>query len=211
MKHIDWKATARAGQLQTRVFEPVVSLNMVVALNGSTSDYVWQGTNRRLFERAVTAAASAVSAAQRHGYSYGMLSNAVASYSGKWLSVPPSAATSQLSVCLEFLAMAAPYVVAMLPDVFRAERDSLPLGATVVYVTSVLTDSIPSQLADIADRGFRVRVLYAGDGVPPEDIDGFPVTGIGHLLDQLPEAHLEYEDEPESEWERELNGVVLEN
>ena len=54
LKFIDWKATARAGQLQTRVFEPAVSLNMLIALNGSSSDFVWQGTNRRLFERAVT-------------------------------------------------------------------------------------------------------------------------------------------------------------
>ena len=96
LKHIDWKATARAGRLQTRVFEPSVSLNMLVALNGSTSDFVWQGTNRRLFERAVTAAASAASLADRLGYSYGLISNAVASYSGKWLSVPPGASPSQL-------------------------------------------------------------------------------------------------------------------
>jgi uncharacterized protein (DUF58 family) len=39
MKHIDWKATARAGTLQTKVFEPVVSLNMLIVMNGSTRDH----------------------------------------------------------------------------------------------------------------------------------------------------------------------------
>ena len=61
MKHIDWKATARLGEMQTRVFEPVVSLNVLIVLNGSTSEFAWQGAHHRLFERAVTAAASAAS------------------------------------------------------------------------------------------------------------------------------------------------------
>ena len=168
LKYIDWKATARARELQTRVFEPAVSLTMVVALNGSTSDHVWQGTNRRLFERAITAAASAAALADQRGYSYGLISNAVASYSGKWLSVPVGASPAQLTLTLEALAMAAPYVVAMLPDVFRAERDRLPAGATVLFVTGSITDSLSGQLAAIADRGYRLTVLYAGDGPAPE-------------------------------------------
>ena len=192
LKHIDWKATARARELQTRVFEPVVSLNMLVALNGSTSDFVWQGTNRRLFERAVTAAASAAALADRRGYTYGLLSNSVAAYSGKWISVPMGASSAQLTMTLESLAMAAPYVVATLQDVFRAERDRLPPGVTVLFVTGAITDSLPEQLAAIGDRGYNLSVLYAGDGDPPERIGEAPVIGMGHLLDSLPESSSDY-------------------
>ena len=196
MKHIDWKATARARKLQTRVFEPAVSLNVVIALNGSTTDYVWLGTNRRLFERAVTAAASAIALADRRGYSYGLISNAVASYSGKWLSVPVGASSRQLAMTLEPLAMAAPYVVSMLPHVFRAERDNIPLGATVVFVTAALTNSIPEQLAALSENGYRVSVIYAGDGEAPERIGDAPVFNCGHLLDQLSEDNTDWDDEP---------------
>ncbi len=188
IKHIDWKATARARELQSRVFEPAVSMNLLVALNGSTSDSVWQGINRRLFERAITAAASVAALADRQGCTYGLISNAVASYSGKWLSVPAGASPAQLTLTLEALAMAAPYVVAMLPDVFLAERDKLPGGATVLFVTGAITDSLSSQLAAISDRGYSISVLYAGDGQPPERIGGFPVTSIAHLLESLPES-----------------------
>ena len=196
LKHIDWKATARSRELQTRVFEPAVSMNIVVAMNGSTSDQIWLGTNRRLFERAVTAAASAVTYADRLGYSYGLISNAVASYSGKWLSVPVGASLAQLPMSLESLAMAAPYVISTLPDVFRAERDSIPAGATVWFVTPVLGDSIKGQLAVFADLGYRVSVVFAGDGDPPQELDRFPVIGMGHLLDLLPEDDIEWKDEP---------------
>ena len=196
LKHIDWKATARARTLQTRIFDPAVSMSIVVALNGSTSDYVWLGTNRRLFERAVTAAASAVALADRRGYSYGLISNAVASYSGKWLSVPVGASSQQLTMTLEGLAMAAPYVVSMLPNVFRAERDNLPLGATVIFVTAALTDSIPEQLLVFSESGYRTSVLFAGDGEVPRQIGNAPVTNIGHLLDQLPEDVTVWQDDP---------------
>jgi uncharacterized protein (DUF58 family) len=183
LRHIDWKATARANQLQTKVFEPVVSLNMLIAMNGSTSDDVWQGSNRRLFERAVTAAASAASLAERRGYSYGLISNAVASYSGKWLNVPIGASSAQLPLVLEALAMAAPYVVASLPEVFRAERDSLPAGATVLLITGAITDSVPDQIAEMQARGYQVAVLYAGDGIPPGRIAGVPVISMSPELD----------------------------
>ena len=196
LKHIDWKATARARRLQTRIFDPSVSMNIIVALNGSTSDYVWLGTNRRLFERAVTTAASAVALADRRGYSYGLISNAVASYSGKWLSVPVGASSQQLTMTLEALAMSAPYVVSMLPNVFRAERDNLPLGATVIFVTAALTDSIPEQLLAFSESGYRTSVLYAGDGEAPGQIGNAPVTNVGHLLDQLPEDVTDWQDDP---------------
>jgi uncharacterized protein (DUF58 family) len=88
MKHIDWKATARAGTLQTKVFEPVVSLNMLIVMNGSTRDHSWQGSNRRLFERCVTVAASVAGLADQSGYTYSVISNAVASFTGKWINVP---------------------------------------------------------------------------------------------------------------------------
>ena len=100
MKHIDWKATARARTLQTKVFEPVVSLNMLIVMNGSTREHSWQGSNRRLFERTVTIAASVASLADRRGYTYGVVSNAVASYSGKWIHVPIGASSSQLTMGL---------------------------------------------------------------------------------------------------------------
>lgn len=188
LKYIDWKATARAGRLQTRVFEPAAALNMLIVLNGSTSDLVWQGTNRRLFERAVTAAASVAAWADRGGYSYGLVSNAVALYSGKWLRVPAGASGGQLGLTLEALAMAAPYVAALLPEVLRGERDRLAPGATAVVVTGAVPPSLAGQVAAMAAGGYRVVVVYAGDGVPPARVGGAPVTGVGHLLDGLPEA-----------------------
>ena len=188
MKHIDWKATARARTLQTKVFEPVVSLNMLIVMNGSTREHSWQGSNRRLFERTVTIAASVASLADRRGYTYGVVSNAVASYSGKWIHVPMGASSSQLTMALEALAMAAPYVVAPLAEVVNSERDSLPAGTTVILVTPSLSDSLLEDIAGIRVHGCRVLVLYSGDGLPDRELGDIDVIPMYSVLDKV-EAH----------------------
>ncbi len=188
MKHIDWKATARARTLQTKVFEPVVSLNMLIVMNGSTREHSWQGSNRRLFERTVTIAASVASLADRRGYTYGVVSNAVASYSGKWIHVPIGASSSQLTMALEALAMAAPYVVAPLAEVVNSERDSLPAGTTVILVTPSLSDSLLEDIAGIRVHGCRVLVLYSGDGLPDRELGDIDVIPMYSVLDKA-EAH----------------------
>lgn len=185
MKHIDWKATARTRRLQTKVFEPVVSMNVLIAMNGSSREYIWQGSNRRLFERTVTLAASVADLADHRGYTYGVVSNAVASYSGKWINVPMGASSSQLSITLEALAMAAPFVVAPLAEVLNTERNSLPAGTTVLLVTPYLGDSLVNEIAGIRDHGFPVIVLYAGDGLPYRELKDVRVIPMNSVLDPV--------------------------
>jgi uncharacterized repeat protein (TIGR01451 family) len=182
MKHIDWKASARRQSLQTKVFEPVVALNVLIAMNATTSEHAWQGSNRAFFERNVTAAASVASYCSAKGFSFGLASNAVASYSGKWLTIPLGSSTSQLTLVLEALALAGPYAVTTLVEVMKGERSSLPLGATVVLITSIVTRALVREVAEIQARGYQVLALYAGDGAPEMELPGVPVFRVGSAL-----------------------------
>jgi uncharacterized protein (DUF58 family) len=185
MKHIDWKATVRRGELQTKVFEPVMSLNVMIALNATTGEFAWQGTNRRLFERAVTTAASVSSYCAELGYTFGLISNAVAVYSGKWLRVPLGRADTQIDLALESLAMAGPYAVTTLAEVLRNERDTLPPGTTIAVVTSLVTRALADEIAEIKFRGYRVVVLFSGDGGPSVDLPGVTVHLLGRALEGI--------------------------
>ena len=183
MKHIDWKATARRSALQTKKYEPVVALNVLIALNARTSEHAWQGANRRLFERAVTVAASLAQHCSDHRFGFGLLSNGVAVYSGKWINLGMSNSNSQLDVVLESLAMAGQYSVASLPEVLQAERASMPLGTTVAMVTSLLTQSLADEIREIKSRGYQVLVFYSGDGGPRIELPGVPIYLTGRGLD----------------------------
>lgn len=192
MKHIDWKATARSFRLQTKIFEPVIALNVLVALNATTSEQPWESSNRRLFERGVTVAASVASYAARRGYSFGLVSNAVATFTARYISVPLGASPSQISLVLEALATAGPFAVTTLPGVLKHERSSLPPGSTVVLVTSIVSESIINEVREMKEQGYRVLVLYAGDGQPEADLPGVRIYFVGDLLDELPDTSSDF-------------------
>ena len=104
--------------------------------------------------------------AEREGYTFGLVSNAVASYSSKWMSVPAGGGSLQLEAVLESLAMAGPFWVAELSAVLRTESDALTSDATVVVVTAILSRAVVNETEQIRRRGHRVAVFYAGDGPP---------------------------------------------
>ena len=58
LKRVDWNATARVGRLQSRLYEPSRTQSVVVALNISTMEFSWQGSDPALLERNVVVAAS---------------------------------------------------------------------------------------------------------------------------------------------------------
>lgn len=166
LKRIDWKATARHGRLESRIFEPAATRYMLIALNARTGDAAWQGSNRRLFERAVTVAASVAEYARSEDYTFAMVSNAIASYSSKWMSVAPGTGDLQLESVLESLAMAGPFWVTELSSVIRDESESLAAGATVVLVTALISRAVIQETEQIRRRGHRLIIFYAGDGDP---------------------------------------------
>ncbi len=166
LKRIDWKATARHGKLESRVFEPAATRYMLIALNARTGDAAWQGSNRRLFERAVTVAASVAEYARREDYTFGLVSNAIASYSSKWMSVSPGSGDLQLESVLESLAMAGPFWVTELSSVLRTESETLASGATVVLVTALISRAVVQETEQIRRRGHRLIIFYAGEGDP---------------------------------------------
>ncbi|PKB67932.1 MAG: hypothetical protein BZY81_03565 [SAR202 cluster bacterium Io17-Chloro-G4] len=123
-------------------------------------------------------------AAQR-GYSFGLVSNAVTTYSAKYISVPLGASPSQITIVLEALAMAGPYAVTSLPNLLKDERKSLPPGSTVVLVTSIVTNSLAQEVREMKGQGYQVLVLYAGDGRPSMELPGAQIYVVGDVLDVL--------------------------
>ncbi|HEU0022181.1 MAG TPA: DUF58 domain-containing protein [Dehalococcoidia bacterium] len=185
MKHVDWKATARRSALQTKTFEPVVSLNVLIALNAATGEHAWQGSNRRLFERSVTVAASVAKYCADRGQSFGLVSNSVAVFSGKWVNVPASSSNAQIGSVLESLALAGTYAVASLPEVLRTQRSSFRSGTTVALVTAVMTPALAEEVAEIRDQGYQVIVFYTGDRGPRITLPEVPIYRMGRVLEAL--------------------------
>ena len=55
-------------------------------------------------------------------------------------------------------------------------------NATVVLITAIVTRALVQEVEEIKERGYRVLVLYAGDGAPEMDLPGVPVFRVGRAL-----------------------------
>lgn len=167
LKRIDWKATARRQQLQSRVYEPSSSMYLLVALHVNTLEFVWEGYDPVLLERAITVAGSVAEWALDQRYSAGIIANSSYPGADRPLSIPPGRDPDQLTRILEALAMVSPFTIAPLEQVLEEAARRLPMGATVVVVAAYLTDSLAGRIARLAARGHPVALLWASDEPAP--------------------------------------------
>lgn len=181
-RHVHWKASARRGELQTRVYEPTTDMNLVVVLNVATLPKIWMGVRPDLLERAVAVAASIANYAAERKWTLGLLSNGVPR-SDQPIKVLPGRSPDQLTHVLEALAAVTSFATGSIDRLLRAESPRIPLGATLVLVTAVVTDEILVTLLQLREAGRRTVLVSLADEPPPDDLPGILVY---HLPEDTP-------------------------
>ena len=188
LKRIDWKATARRRQVQSRVYDPASDLVAVVALNVSTLPIAWQGFYGDIFERAVSVAASLAAAWAESRAPVGLLANCTFPGNDAPIRVSPSRAPGQMTRILEALAMADVFTLTPIDRMLTDERRRMPFGSTVALVTAVVTRPLEVSIDRLRRRGVEVAVIYVGIDDPPAQVGGAALYDIREAL-----AGLEYE------------------
>lgn len=182
LKRIDWKATARRQDLQSRVHEPSSSLHLLVALNVNTLEFVWEGYDPVRLERAITVAGSVASWAEGHRYAVGLLANSSFPGADRPISIPPGRDPDQLTHILEALAMVSPFTIAPLEDVLEQAARRLPAGATVVVVAAFLTEPLAARIVRLRGRGHPLALLWVGDEPPPPGLGRVTVHDLSQHM-----------------------------
>jgi uncharacterized protein (DUF58 family) len=155
---IDWRASARTGGLIVRLFEPTTTplIDLVV-------DFTSRGAKARSYERdeiehALSVAASFTAYAIERRWTIGLRGNGRSG--GLQIDVPPSAAPQQLATILEVLARASTIPT----DPIAARLDSAVTrawgGASLVLVTTALTNRTLQSLVEKRRRGVPVTVIH---------------------------------------------------
>ncbi len=170
-RHIHWKATARQGQLQVKVYEPTISVSVVICLNVATFTYPWQGVRTDLLEHAIVVAASLADHAVKRKYIVGLVANGAMPHADQPLKVLPGRSPDQLARILEVLAGVTPFATASIDRLLRDESPNLPWGATLVVITAVLSDELSTMMSRLRAAGRRV-VLVGVDQEPLEPPPG---------------------------------------
>lgn len=166
-RDIHWPATARTGQLQTRVYQPVAGLDIVVCVNAATYDRHWEGYDPERTEALVETSATLVTEALEAGHRVGLISNGSIARSGRPFRIPPSRSPGQLSLLLECLAGLTPIVRAPFATFLLSEAPLLSYGSTLIVVTALTPPSILEALLQLRAHGRRARLISLAEDPPP--------------------------------------------
>ncbi len=93
--------------------------------------------------------------------------------------VSASSNDTQRQRIMETLARIQPFFGTPIEEVLQSERSHLPSGATVVVVTTTMSESLVDILAHIRQGGHAVSILFVGDAPFPIKIAGVTVYHIG--------------------------------
>lgn len=159
MRRIDWNATARAGALRSKVYDPSSAQHLLLCVNTQTIVPAWSGHIARVLERTITVAASIARDAYDRRYSVGLLVNGSYPESDRSIRIPPGQRPEQFIRMLEALAIITPFVIEPLSAALDREEHRLALGTTIAVATGIMTDELASTLLRLRRRGHTVVVL----------------------------------------------------
>lgn len=166
-RRIHWRATARTGDLQTRVFEPSASPVAAIFLDTITFSYLWEGQNSDLLELSVVVAASMVRQIIDSRHQVGFYANAPVGDRSRSVRISPGRRGGQLQKILEHLAMLQPAFGDKIETMIGQELSRLPWGATIVVITSHVSADLQRSLLRMARSGGAKRFVIVAIGEQP--------------------------------------------
>jgi len=166
-RSIHWPATARLGQLQTRVHQPVSGLDLIVCLNAATFARHWEGTDPEMLEALVRTTASLANEAYSRGYRVGLISNGSISHSDRPFTIPPGRSREQLPRLLEALAGLVPLITVPFERYLLSQAPRLEYGSTLLVVTAFVSPGLVETLLRLKARCRRAALLSLGNEAPP--------------------------------------------
>jgi uncharacterized protein (DUF58 family) len=175
LKHIHWRATARRGALQVKVYDPTISYNWVLFLNIATYEQAWQGIDSALAERAIRLTASLANFAAEHKYAFGLIANGTYPDSDQRLKVLPGRDPNQLRNVLEALAAVSYFVASPIETLLRRESTNLPWGATLIVVTPLVTEHLLAEVLRLQEVGRRLALVSLDENWTPRELPGIVV------------------------------------
>lgn len=160
-KAIAWKASARTGVLQTKIFEPTVTLevSLCLAVDGFAAGDA--------FEAAVSLTASLVHAELAERRSVGLYANGVQTPGLGPLELPAGRQPGREMAALEGLARLQPQAAVPFADFLNTALARMGLGATLVVIAAGPEPALLARLTQLSQRGRPVVLLISGEGEAP--------------------------------------------
>ena len=162
-KEIHWKASARIGELQTKLYEPATSLDSIFLVNVASYEQYWIQADPEAAELVVSAAAELVRQAASAGRQVGLVTNGIDNLTHERPRSALGRGPRSLTRSLEILARLGPYAVGAPETVFLRERGRLPWGATLIIVTPRVGPGLANAAVALRRAHHRVLLVCVGE------------------------------------------------
>lgn len=179
LRRIDWKATARRGELRARVYEPSSEEQFYLLVNIDTLAHSWEGYLKDDLEHTISVAASIAVWASGRRCAVGLLANGSFPDADRAIRLAPSRARDQLTRLLEALAVVQPLTMGDLPGAIRREMPRVPAGSTLVLVASFIPPDLAAAMRRLHDEGHLVAVIATSARADTSGLTGLPVHAVG--------------------------------
>ncbi len=166
LRHVDWRASARAPSLLVRVYEPTTSLRVVTFVDLHAPRTRGRMPSVDLTEFTIALAASIVTDLSVRGIGVGLYSTGTTD--GHPLAHAPSTSPSALADMMELLARVSPYATESMADVLAAECGRFRSGISVVVIAPDFPERTLAAMAEVRRR-LPVTSVWVGNdaGRPP--------------------------------------------
>ena len=161
-RHIHWKATARLGKLQTKVFDPGASHVLLLFTDVQTNVNPYSLEPEHL-ELVITASASIALHALNSKQGVGLYANGGIDNSRRYAKISPSRNPAQASRVLEALACLDAFRQMSMGKLLYSEMATLPYGSSVVVITAMPGDELYKALLRVQANGHPVTLLTVGE------------------------------------------------
>jgi uncharacterized protein (DUF58 family) len=200
-RRIHWKATARAGALRSKVYEPSSQYRLLVVLDINTYTASWMGVDPEIQELTISAAASIAVWGLDEGYAVGLLTNSLLTpladqkndfpthstmtthTSIPRVRVPYASDRGQRERLLLSFARLLPFLGEPIDELLEEERDLFPREATVVLVCAIhaLTSATIERLIDLQSHGVTTHLVLVGEPEQnsAQETDELPISYVG--------------------------------
>jgi uncharacterized protein (DUF58 family) len=202
LRRVNWKATARTMKMQSHVYQSTTTHTLVLFLNIVSQLDIYYGIRPDLQELSICATASVADWALNEGYAVGLYTNTLTFMPDedmpkkeinathkkdtmqtllqrRSIRLPAASNEEQRKRIMDILARVQSFFGSSIEDVLQTERTHLPVGATVVIITSTIGEQLIDTLDRMHKSGHAVAILFVGDAPPPIKLAGVTIHYLG--------------------------------
>ena len=185
LRRIDWKATAAAGRLQVRQYEPAISLEVAIFLNLCGTDFE-QRTRIDAAELAIVTAASLASYVAAKRQPVGLETNGFdpRDPDSRIHSLPVRRGTGHMMLIMEKLARLQVHDGGSFPGLLRERGSVLAWGTTMLVITGTPEAALFDELLRARRMGLQSIVFLTAPVMRYEEFEG-RARGLGVPLFEI--------------------------